>query len=91
MAVLSRFFHLYLAAVSAASPTTRRSTVASDKLVGLPASVPSGTVGTVYKAYLPYLYVVNGCVPFPAVDSSGNTKFVPSASLLFELTLAVRD
>lgn len=41
---------------------------------GFPQTVPSGTTGKVYLAYQPALYVENGCVPFPAVDSKGNTK-----------------
>jgi hypothetical protein len=42
--------------------------------VGFSETVPSGTTGEVYLAYKPHLYVQNGCVPFPAVDASGNTK-----------------
>ena len=59
-----------------ASPVdlVRRGTVGSDDIVGLPQTVPSGTVGDVYLAYQPKLKVVNGCVPFPAVDAAGNTK-----------------
>lgn len=59
-----------------ASPVelTRRGTVASDAIVGFPQTVPAGTVGDLYLAYQPKLYVVNGCVPFPAVDAEGNTK-----------------
>lgn len=54
-----------------------RGTIASDQIVGFPATVPSGTTGAVYNAYQPLLYVANGCVPFPGVDASGNTKSVP--------------
>ena len=77
MAVLSRFlqFSLILLAVNA-SPLERRGTVGADDIVGFPETVPGGTVGTVYEAYQPYLYVVNGCVPFPAVDAAGVTKYV---------------
>ncbi|KAI1838123.1 hypothetical protein DTO006G1_4110 [Penicillium roqueforti] len=59
-----------------ASPVelTRRGTVASDAIVGFPQTVPAGTVGDLYLAYQPKLYVVNGCVPFPAVDAEGNTN-----------------
>jgi len=78
MAVLSRFLQLsvgLLASVAVnASPIERRGTIASDEIVGFPETVPSGTVGAVYEAYQPYLYVVNGCVPFPAVDAAGDTN-----------------
>jgi hypothetical protein len=69
--------------VARASPhaLSRRGTVASDEIVGLPQTVPSGTIGEVYLAYQPDLYVVNGCVSFPGVDAAGNTKLV--AFLLF--------
>lgn len=52
----------------------RRGTIGSDEIVGFEQTVPSGTTGEVYLAYQPDLYVVNGCVPFPAVDENGNTK-----------------
>ena len=67
-----------------ASPFWRRGTIASDEIVGFPETVPSGTVGEVYEAYQPYLYVVNGCVPFPAVDAEGNTKYLPLPSLFLQ-------
>jgi len=51
-----------------------RGTVGSDDIVGFDQTVPSGTTGTVYLAYKPYLKVVNGCVPFPAVDAAGDTN-----------------
>ncbi|CAG8162547.1 unnamed protein product [Penicillium salamii] len=53
---------------------SRRGTVDSDKLVGLPQTLPSGATGDLYLAYQPHLKVVNGCVPFPAVDADGNTN-----------------
>ncbi|KAJ5281995.1 npp1 domain-containing protein [Penicillium angulare] len=73
-------FCVYLAAFSSfaargvAKELSRRDIVASDEIVGFDQIVPSGTVGDVYLAYQPYLYVVNGCVPFPAVDEDGNTN-----------------
>lgn len=45
-----------------------------DAVVGFAQTVPSGTEGTLYLKYKPYLYVVNGCVPFPAVDADGNVS-----------------
>lgn len=52
----------------------RRESIDHDKVVGFPETVPSGTTGDVYKAYQPLLKVVNGCVPFPAVDAQGNVR-----------------
>lgn len=52
----------------------RRESIDHDKVVGFPETVSSGAIGDVYKAYQPLLKVVNGCVPFPAVDAQGNTK-----------------
>lgn len=63
-------------AFPAPSQLESRAVISSDAVVGFPETVPSGTVGEVYEAYQPYLYVVNGCVPFPAVDASGNTGYV---------------
>ena len=65
---------LSLTSTGIANPLSRRGTIASDKIVGFAQTVPSGTTGEVYLAYQPYLYVVNGCVPFPAVDAAGDTK-----------------
>lgn len=80
MAVLSRILAGLLATAVAnatpfpPSPLQSRGTIGSDDIVGFPQTVPSGTVGSVYLAYQPYLYVVNGCVPFPAVDAAGDTN-----------------
>lgn len=71
---------LLAASVAIACPTAKRSTldrrgtIDSDEIVGFPQSVPNNITGEVYLAYQPYLDVVNGCVPFPAVDAEGNTK-----------------
>ncbi|CAG8961310.1 hypothetical protein HYFRA_00013771 [Hymenoscyphus fraxineus] len=70
-------FLLVAASVVNANPLSflfRRGTVPNNQIVGLPESVPSGTLGQVYEAYQPFLDVINGCVPFPAVDASGNTN-----------------
>nr|AZU96947.1 necrosis- and ethylene-inducing protein 2 [Botrytis medusae] len=60
-------------AIPTPSQLESRAVIDSDAVVGFAETVPSGTVGTVYEAYKPFLKVVNGCVPFPAVDASGNT------------------
>lgn len=51
----------------------RRAVIGHDAVVGFAQTVPSGIVGTLMLKYKPYLKVFNGCVPFPAVDSAGNT------------------
>ena len=51
-----------------------RAVIAHTAVVGFAETVPSGTTGAVYQAYQPFLKVANGCVPFPAVDASGNTR-----------------
>jgi hypothetical protein len=53
-----------------------RASIDHDAVVGFAQTIPSGTTGEVYLAYRPHLKVVNGCVPFPAVDAEGNTKYV---------------
>lgn len=63
-----------LPVIAALPGLARRGAISSDKVVGFNQTVPSGTTGEVYLAYQPDLYVINGCVPFPAVDKNGNTK-----------------
>ncbi|KAB5576221.1 necrosis inducing protein-domain-containing protein [Coniochaeta sp. 2T2.1] len=57
-----------------AAPVERRAVIAHDAVVGFAETVPSGTVRTLYLKYKPFLLAINGCVPFPAVDASGNTR-----------------
>jgi hypothetical protein len=88
MAILSPLIKTFLVAVatvnalpvaetSPASPLMRRTTVlAYDDVVGFDQTVPDTTEGTLYTAYQPYLYVYNGCVPFPAVDEAGDVRSV---------------
>jgi hypothetical protein len=61
------------------APLTSRDVIAHDAVVGFPETVPDSTLGQLYLAYQPYLYVEGGCVPFPAVDAEGNTRFVVPA------------
>ncbi|KAK1983525.1 necrosis inducing protein [Colletotrichum cereale] len=56
-----------------AAPIERRGVISHDAVVGFPETVPTGTVGSLYLKYKPYLKVVNGCVPFPAVNAAGDT------------------
>ncbi|KAH8671327.1 necrosis inducing protein [Xylariales sp. PMI_506] len=65
---------LALNSVAIAGRISRRGTVGNDDIVGLPETVPSTTAGTLYLKYKPFLYRVNGCDPYPAVDAEGNTN-----------------
>jgi Necrosis inducing protein (NPP1) len=76
MAILARLFQLLaLSAAVNGTPLQRRGTLPPDQIKGLAEAVPSDNTGTLYEAYQPYLDVINGCVPFPAVDINGNTKY----------------
>ena len=55
-------------------PIERRAVIAHDAVVGFPQTVPSGAIGDLYLKYKPFLYVANGCVPFPAVEADGDTS-----------------
>lgn len=66
---------LALLPLLAQASLVRRDTIDHDKVQGFPETVPSGVSGNVYKAYQPYLKVDAGCVPFPAVDAEGNTRY----------------
>lgn len=52
----------------------KRSDIASDEVVGFATTVADDTEGTLMEKWWPYLYVVDGCVPFPAVDAEGDTR-----------------
>ncbi|OLN87238.1 hypothetical protein CCHL11_03668 [Colletotrichum chlorophyti] len=62
------------ASTTVAAPIEPRAVIAHDAVVGFPQTVPSGIVGSLYLKYQPYLKIVNGCVPFPAVNSAGDTS-----------------
>ncbi|RDX44227.1 NPP1-domain-containing protein [Lentinus brumalis] len=64
---------LAAAGCAAGAAIDRRAVIAHDAVVGFPETVPATTVGQLYLQYKPHLKVVNGCVPFPAVDAAGNT------------------
>lgn len=54
-----------------------RSVISHDAVVGFDETVPATTEGNLMLKFKPYLKVFNGCVPFPAVDADGNTRYVP--------------
>lgn len=75
-AMLSFAKTITLALCSAAAfsaPLERRATINHDAVVGFPETVPSGLLGQLYLKYKPFLKIDEGCVPFPAVDKTGNT------------------
>jgi hypothetical protein len=51
-----------------------RAVINHDAVVGFPQTVPSGLTGSLYLKYKPWLEVLNGCVPFPAVNAAGDTS-----------------
>ena len=65
---------LALATLTTSAPLTRRADIDHDAVVGFDQTVPLSTEGTLMLKWQPYLYVVDGCVPFPAVDEDGNTR-----------------
>lgn len=69
---------LAAASVVLSSPVSldTRAVISHDAVVGFPEMVPSGIVGQLMLKYKPYLKVVNGCVPFPAVNAAGDTRSV---------------
>lgn len=66
-------------ALAPASPTPveARSVISHDGIVGFTEAVPDSIAGNLMLKYKPRLKVTNGCVPFPAVDAQGNTRFEP--------------
>lgn len=56
------------------TPLEKRSDIPSDEVVGFDTTVPATTEGTLMQKWWPYLKVVDGCVPFPAVDAEGDTR-----------------
>lgn len=67
-----------LTATALAIPTSlsKRADINHDAVVNFPETVPATTIGQLMLKYKPYLYVEDGCVPFPAVDEQGNTRSV---------------
>lgn len=63
------------AQAQASTPLEARSVISHDAVVGFTEAVPDSVAGTLMLKYKPMLKVTNGCVPFPAVDAEGNTRF----------------
>lgn len=67
--------------ISAASSLQRRATIPHDEVIGFPETVPDDIAGQLALKYKPYLYVANGCVPFPAVNAGGDVRYFLPISL----------
>jgi hypothetical protein len=48
--------------------------VPHDQVVGFPQEVPKDAIGATYLRFKPWLYVYNGCVPYPAVEANGSVR-----------------
>ena len=57
------------------TPLEARSVISHDAVIGFAEAVPDTVAGNLMLKYRPKLKVTNGCVPFPAVDAEGNTRF----------------
>lgn len=67
-----------------------RGTIGHDKVVGFNETVPSGSMGDAYLKFKPFLKIVNGCVPFPAVDAAGDTRYVRAHAHALSPSLPLR-
>ena len=65
---------ILVAVVASAAPLDSRATVGINAITAFAQNVPSGTEGTLCLKYKPFLKVVNGCVPFPAVAANGDVR-----------------
>lgn len=65
----------------AENPLETRSIISHDAVIGFNEAVPDTVAGNLMLKYKPKLKVTNGCVPFPAVDAEGNTRFEPLLDL----------
>ncbi|ETS81001.1 hypothetical protein PFICI_06003 [Pestalotiopsis fici W106-1] len=63
-----------VSAALAAPQSVKRADIDHDAVVGFDETVPDTTIGELMLKWKPTLYVVDGCVPFPAVDEDGNTS-----------------
>ncbi|RCI13246.1 hypothetical protein L249_0340 [Ophiocordyceps polyrhachis-furcata BCC 54312] len=62
------------AAACMASATVIKPRLAHDKVEAFPETVPDDLTGKLYKRFKPWLHIIHGCTPYPAVDGQGNTN-----------------
>lgn len=72
--MLRILFELALIFTVSATPLAKRKDIEHNAVIGFREMVPRTTEGTLMLKWQPYLYVEDGCVPFPAVDQDGNTR-----------------
>lgn len=74
--MLAKLTSLALVGAALAAPQSIkvRADIDHDAVVAFSETVPDTTVGDLMLKWQPYLYVVDGCVPFPAVDAAGDTR-----------------
>lgn len=65
---------LLLASTAHSAAVTLQPRLAHNKVKPFAQAVPSSWLGQMYLKHKPYLAVLSGCVPFPAVDPQGNVK-----------------
>lgn len=68
---------LTAAAAIQAQPTRleKRADIDHDAVTGFAETVPDTTAGELMLKYKPYLHIDDGCVPFPAVQENGDTRY----------------
>lgn len=77
MVALSHFAAgLLLAGTAHSAAVQVQPRLAHNKVKPFPQSVPDNWLGQMYLKHKPYLAVLSGCLPFPAVDPQGNVKYV---------------
>ncbi|KAI1874099.1 uncharacterized protein JN550_002678 [Neoarthrinium moseri] len=74
MLFLFSVFAIVGAALAKPGRVRPRGDINHDAVVGFDETVPGTVIGDLMLKYKPYLYVVDGCVPFPAVDTDGDTS-----------------
>lgn len=80
-----------ISGVATGRPVERRSVINHDAVVGFPETVPAGTIGELYLKHKPYLKVFNGCVPFPAVEADGDTRYVKNTPFSLQGLFKIRS
>ena len=65
---------LVLASTTPTGLIERRGVIPHDAVQPFPENVGTSDSGKIYLKYKPFLKVVDGCVPFPAVQADGSVR-----------------